>query len=107
MRHFDSSVNGPNLINGLDLGAETSVHAEDLAINDGSNREVVEDLSAVFPRIGVTVLPIDLIVKTIDGCDLSAWKGWYLDSWLPLRRVILSGYLTFKQSRYSKVSTEW
>jgi hypothetical protein len=30
----------------------------------------------------------------------------YLDSWFPLRRVILSGYFTLRQSRYSKVSTE-
>ena len=72
MRHFNSSVNSSNLVDSLDLGAETSVHTEDFSINDGSNGKVVKDLSAVFPRIGVTVLSIDLIIKTIDGCDLSA-----------------------------------
>lgn len=71
MRHFNSSVNSSNLVDSLDLGAETSVHTEDFSINDGSNGKVVKDLSAVFPRIGVTVLSIDLIIKTIDGCDLS------------------------------------
>lgn len=37
MRHLNSSVNGSNLINSLDLGAETTMNAENLAINNSTN----------------------------------------------------------------------
>ena len=105
--NLDFPIDGSDLIDGLDFGAEPSVDAESLSVDDGSEGKVVEDFGAVFPGIGVAVLPIDLIIKAIDGCYLSAWEEWYLDSWLPLRRVILSGYLTLRHSRYSNVSTEW
>ena len=71
MRHLNSSVNSSNLINSLDLRAESSMHTENFAINDSSNGKVVKDLSTVLPRIRVTVFSIDLVVKTIDSCDLS------------------------------------
>lgn len=42
-------------------------------VDDCSDGEVVEDLSAVLPGIGVTVLPVDLIVKAINSSDLSGF----------------------------------
>lgn len=70
MGYFNASVDGPDLIDGLDLGAESSMDAEDLAVDDCADGEVVEDLSAVFPGIGVSVLPVDLIVESVDSGDL-------------------------------------
>lgn len=37
MRHLNSSVDGSDLIDSLDLGAETTMNAENLTINDGTN----------------------------------------------------------------------
>ena len=71
MRNFDSSVNSSDLINGFYLRAESSMNTEDLSINDSSDRQVVKDLSTIFPRIGISILSIDLIVKSINCCDLS------------------------------------
>ena len=82
--------------------------AESLSVDDGSEGKVVEDFGAVFPGIGVSVFSVDLVVETIDGGNLPKSKlTRYLLSWFPLRRVILSGYLHLRQSKYSKVSTEW
>ena len=47
------------------------MNAENLALNYSTNAEIVEDLSAVLPGIGVAVLSVDLIIESIDGGDLS------------------------------------
>ena len=104
--HF--SVDGSNLVNSFDFGAESTVHTEDISIDDGSQRKIIKDVCAVFPGVGVSVLLIDFVVKAIDSSDLSEIReGRYLDSWFPRIKVILSGYLIFRQRRSSKVSTEW
>lgn len=72
MRNLNSAVDSSNLVDSLDLGAQTTVDAEHLAVNDSTNREIVEDLGAVFPRIRVTVFSVDLVVKSINCSDLSA-----------------------------------
>ena len=56
MRNFLLSVNGSNLVQGLDGGAEPTVHAEDLAVDDGGQGQVVEDLSAVPPDCDAAIL---------------------------------------------------
>jgi hypothetical protein len=47
------------------------MNAEDLSFNNSSNAKIVEDFSAVFPWVGVSVLSYSLIIETIDGSDLS------------------------------------
>ena len=44
--------------------------AEDLTFDDSTNSKVVEDFSAVLPRVGVAVLSNGLIVESIHGRDL-------------------------------------
>lgn len=114
MRYLYSSINCSDLIYRLYLGTQSSMHAKDFTsiilwstINDSSDGKIIEDFSTVFPRIGVAVLSVDLIIKSINGGNLSAFGDKYLDSWLPRRRVMRSGYLTLRQRRYSNVSTEW
>ena len=41
----------PDLIQRLNGGAETTMDTEDLAVNDGREGEVVEDLCAVPPHL--------------------------------------------------------
>ena len=72
MRHLNSSVNGSNLIDSLDLRAETTMNAENLAINNSTNGQVVEDFSTVLPGIGVTIFPVDFVIESIHCGDLSA-----------------------------------
>ena len=46
--------------------------AEDAIVDDGSQREVIEDVSAVSPNIERAVLPQAFIVKSVDLGDLPA-----------------------------------
>jgi len=45
--------------------------AEDLAFNDGTDAEVVENFSAVLPRVSVSVLSNGFVIEAVYGCDLS------------------------------------
>ena len=46
--------------------------AEDAIVDDGGQREVIEDVSAVSPNIERAVLPQTFIVKSVDLGDLPA-----------------------------------
>jgi len=72
MRNFYSSVDGSDLVDGFYLGTESTMDAEYLAIDDGTNWQIVEDFGAVLPRIGISVFSVDFIIKAIDCGDLSA-----------------------------------
>jgi len=45
--------------------------AEDLPFNNCPNAKVVEDLSAVFPRVSISIFPNSLIVEAVNGRNLS------------------------------------
>ena len=71
MGHLYSPVDGSDLIDSLDLGAQTAVNAENFTVDDSSDRQVIEYFGAVFPRVGITVLTVDLIIEAINCGDLS------------------------------------
>lgn len=71
MGNLDFSIDGSDLVNSFYFRAQTSVDAESLSVDDGSDGEVVKDFSAVFPRIGITVFSVDFVVESVDGGDLS------------------------------------
>jgi diadenosine tetraphosphatase ApaH/serine/threonine PP2A family protein phosphatase len=73
VRNFHSSVDESHLIDRLDFWRETSVDAEDLAFNNGTDSKVVEDFGAVLPRVGRSVLSNGLIVESIHGSNLSSF----------------------------------
>ena len=53
-RTFDdimTEVGGPDLVKSLDGGTQATVDTEDLAVDDGGQGEVVEDLCAVPPHL--------------------------------------------------------
>ena len=53
------------------LRRQAGVHTEDLAFNDGSDAQVVKDVTAVLPRVGVSILSDRLVVETVSGRNLS------------------------------------
>ena len=71
VRDLLSPLDKAHLVEGLDVGGETAVHAEDLAFNNGSNAQQVKHFGAVLPRVGVTILAHGLIVEAIDLGDLA------------------------------------
>jgi hypothetical protein len=51
MRHLLESFERADVIEGLDAGRESSVEAEKLIFDDGSERQVVEKLSKALPDV--------------------------------------------------------
>jgi hypothetical protein len=60
-----------DLVEGLDIWGETGMDTEDLAFNDSSDAEVVEDISAILPRVGIAVFSDSLIVEAVSSRNLS------------------------------------
>ena len=65
MRSLLHAIELPNLVKCVNAGRETTVQAEDLALDDGRQRQVIEQLRELFPYVRVTVLTQALIIETI------------------------------------------
>lgn len=72
-RWSGSEWDGSYFVNGVvDAGAESAVDAEDAIIDDGGEREVVKDISAIPPDIERAILPEAFIIEAIHLRDLTA-----------------------------------
>ena len=60
-----------NLVQRADLGRQSTVHAEHLAVDDGCQGKEVEDLTAGLPDRGVAVLGLAFLVEAVHLGDLS------------------------------------
>jgi len=66
--YISGSHDSPDLLHGVEIGAQTTVHGEDLLINDGSNGQAVEAVCECLPQLDV-VSPLALIVETVNAVD--------------------------------------
>ena len=57
-----------NLLEGAELGAETTVHAEDLLVDDGGDGQAVEAVGEGLPQLDV-VAALALVIETVDAVD--------------------------------------
>jgi hypothetical protein len=48
------------------------MEAENVALDDCGQREVVEERSKVLPDISISILPKTLVIKSVNLCDLLA-----------------------------------
>lgn len=71
MWHFHSAVNQSDLVQSLHLRGEATMDAEDFALDDGSNAQVVENVGAVLPGVHVSVLAHGFLVEAVDRGDAS------------------------------------
>ena len=69
MRSLLDAIKLPDLIKCVNTGGETTVEAEDLALNDGGQGQVVEQLGELLPNVSVAVLTQALIVETVPVDD--------------------------------------
>lgn len=65
-RDFAGADNLVDLVEPAELGAEPSVHAENLFVDDGSDGEAVEEVPEGFPELDAEPAPA-LVVKTVDA----------------------------------------
>jgi hypothetical protein len=60
-----------NLLHGVKIWAEATVHGENLLVNDGSNRQAIEAVRECLPELDV-VSTLALVVKAVDTVDRGA-----------------------------------
>ena len=70
MRHFDLPIQGSYLIQRVQVRRKPSMQAEDLVLDNSSQRKEVKQIGVIFPDIGVSVLPQTLIVEPIHLSNL-------------------------------------
>lgn len=64
------AVKGTDVVERVDAGREAAVQTEDLVVDEGGEWEVVEEVSEIFPHVGVSVLAQALVVEAVDLRDL-------------------------------------
>ena len=73
MWHLHDPVKLLDLVEGVDTGREATVQAEDAALDDSCEGQVVKERGEVLPHVGITILTEALIVESIDLRDLLAF----------------------------------
>ena len=71
MWHFLDTVKRSDVIERVDAWGQTTVQTEDLIIDQGSQREVIEQVCEVLPNVRVSVLSETLVVEAVDLGDLA------------------------------------
>lgn len=64
-------IEGPDVVESVDRGTQTTVKAENLVFDESGEGKVVEEIGEIFPDIGVAVFAQTFVVKSIDLCDLA------------------------------------
>jgi hypothetical protein len=70
---FLYAVECSDVVKSIDARGETSVEAEYLVVDKGSEGEVIEEVGEVLPYAGVAVLSETLIVKAVDLGNLAGF----------------------------------
>ena len=71
MRNLLDSVEPPDVVERVDAGGETAMQTEDLVVNQGGERKIVEKVGKVLPDIGITILAQAFVVEAVYLCDLA------------------------------------
>lgn len=68
VRHIGGPLHGPNLVQALQLRGEAAVHAQDLVVNDCSDRQTVEAVGEYLPQSNAEST-LALVVESVDSVD--------------------------------------
>lgn len=71
VRDLDAAVDGSDLIQSLDLRAESTVNAQNRLVHNRCDGEQVEDTTAVLPGVDVAVLGEALVIEAVNLRNLS------------------------------------
>ena len=66
--YISGTHDSADLLHGVEIGAQTTVHGEDLLVNDGGNGQAVEAVGESLPQLDV-VSALALVVESIDTVD--------------------------------------
>ena len=71
MRHFLNAVEAADVVECVDARRETSMEAEDLVIDEGSEWEIVEEVGEELPDVCIAIFAQALVVEAVHLCNLS------------------------------------
>ena len=70
--YISRTHNATDLLHRVEIRAQTTVHGENLLVNDGSNGQAVEAVGEGLPQLDV-VSSLALVIETIDTVDGGAF----------------------------------
>ena len=69
MWDLHDSIDDTDLVDGLDVGGEASMDAENFALDDCGKRKEIEYIGYVLPDVAVAVLSLALVEESVElGC---------------------------------------
>ncbi len=71
MWHFLDTVKSSDVVKCVYAWRETSVEAEDLVVDKGSEGKVVEKICEILPYVRVAILSKTFVIKAVDLGDLA------------------------------------
>lgn len=71
VRHLLDTIEGTDVVEGINTRRQPSVQAEDLIIDQGSKREVVEEVCEVLPDIRIAILSQAFVIEAVDLGNLA------------------------------------
>lgn len=71
VRDLLSSSNDAYLVKGTDFRTQTTVDAENFAINDCTEDQEIKDLATCFPNRSVTIFLLAFFVESVHLCNLA------------------------------------
>ena len=71
MRYFLDAVERPDVIERVDAGRKTTVQTENLVVDQGGERQVIEKVCKVLPDVGIAILSEALVVEALHLGNLS------------------------------------
>nr|POE77548.1 hypothetical protein CFP56_09195 [Quercus suber] len=72
LTHIGRPHHASDLLHGVEIGAQATVHRENLLVDDGRNGQAVEAIGKGLPQLDV-VTSLALVVKTVDTVDRSTF----------------------------------
>jgi len=72
IRNISWPHDATNLLHGVEVRAQSSVHREDLLVDDGSDWQAVEAVGESLPQLDI-VSALALIVEAVDAVDRGAF----------------------------------
>jgi len=71
--HLLNPIELPHVVEGVDGGAEATVEAEYVIVDQGREGEVVEEVGEELPNVGAAILANALVVEAVHLRDLSGF----------------------------------
>lgn len=71
MWHFLYPVQRPNVVQRVDTWRKTAMKTEDLVVDEGGKRQIIEKICEALPDVGIAILSKTFIIEAVNLCNLT------------------------------------